>query len=108
MLVCKAKGVPDRYTFFEWEHKSYYGDHIRFISGDQNGSLYLPRNDKRDSGYQDNGYYICTASNGIPDSYGVVRQSAEVYLVVKGKVVKAWQKSKMDSNSKYPNWWQWQ
>ncbi|CAC5381085.1 unnamed protein product [Mytilus coruscus] len=86
-LVCKVKGVPEEYTFSEWEHKSYYGDHIRFMSGNQNGSLTLPTENMRDSGYQDNGYYKCTVSNGIADSDGVMRQSAEVYLVVEGKPI---------------------
>lgn len=86
ILVCKAEGVPNEYTFFKWEHKSYYGDHIRFMPGNQNGSLYLPTESLRDSGYQDNGYYKCTVTNGIADRYGFKRQSAEVYLVVKGEV----------------------
>ncbi|XP_063412199.1 hemicentin-2-like [Mytilus trossulus] len=86
-LVCKVKGVPEKYTFYEWEHKSYYGDHIRFMSGNQTGSLTLQTDTIRDSGYQDNGYYKCTASNGIADSHGVVKQSAEVYLVVEGKPI---------------------
>ncbi|VDH95664.1 Hypothetical predicted protein [Mytilus galloprovincialis] len=86
-LVCKVKGVPEEYTFYQWEHKSYYGDHIRFMSGNQNGSLTLPTDTIRDSGYQDNGYYKCTASNGISDTNGRVKQSAEVYLVVEGKPV---------------------
>lgn len=56
------------------------------MSGNQNGSLTLPTDSIRDYGYQDNGYYKCTASNGISDTNGRVRQSAEVYLVVKGIV----------------------
>lgn len=56
------------------------------MSGNQNGSLNLPNENMKESGYQDNGYYKCTVSNGIADKSGSMRQSTEVYLIVKGIV----------------------
>ncbi|CAC5399805.1 unnamed protein product [Mytilus coruscus] len=84
LLICNATGIPSIYNFHNWEQKSDYGDHIRFLSGSKYGILYLPDNVK-DSKYQDNGYYKCTVDNKIPDIKGNIKQNAEVYLDVKGK-----------------------
>ncbi|CAC5403800.1 NCAM [Mytilus coruscus] len=83
-LICNATGIPSIYNFHDWEHTSDYGNHIRFLSGSNDGILYLPDNAK-DSKYQDNGYYKCTVDNKIPDINGNIKQNAQVYLDVKGK-----------------------
>jgi hypothetical protein len=45
---------------------SSFGEHIRFLDGFDNGTLILPYLNESDS-YQDNGIYMCTVKNGIPD-----------------------------------------
>lgn len=82
-MLCNATGIPINYNFHDWEHRSDYGDHIRFLSGSRDGILYLPNNVKENK-YQDNGYYKCTVDNNIPDIHGIIKQNAEVYLDVKG------------------------
>lgn len=82
-MLCNATGIPNIYNFYDWEHTSDFGDHIRFLSGRRDGILYLPDNVKDDK-YQDNGYYKCTVDNTIPDIRGNIKKNAEVYLDVKG------------------------
>lgn len=84
MLSCYGNGIPDTLTFYEWEHTSDYGDHIRFLNGSTNGSLLLPNSNGNEIEYQNNGYYKCTVSNGIPNIHGVTKQSSEVFLYVQG------------------------
>lgn len=84
MLSCYGNGIPDNNTFYEWEHTSDYGDHVRFLNGSTNGSLLLPNSNGNKIEYQNNGYYKCTVSNGIPNIYGVMKQSSEVFLYVQG------------------------
>lgn len=80
-LKCNPSGVPKMYTFYDWEHISDYGDHIRFMTGSKDGILQFP---PKKYPYQDNGFYTCTASNGIPNTNGITRQSGSVYMDVKG------------------------
>ncbi|CAC5399800.1 unnamed protein product [Mytilus coruscus] len=68
VLTCNANGVPEKYLFYEWEHKSDHGNHIRFLIGSQDGVLHLPTYNIKQMRYQDNGYYKCTVTNGITDS----------------------------------------
>ncbi|CAG2198974.1 unnamed protein product [Mytilus edulis] len=84
-LLCVANGNPDTYTFSRWEHKSEYGEYIRFIDGYTNGSLVLPTTQTKS--YQDSGFYVCTVSNGVPDTHGQVNQSTDAFLSVRGKPV---------------------
>ncbi|CAG2219367.1 DSCAM [Mytilus edulis] len=83
-LKCLPKGFPDMYTFYSWEHTSDYGDHIRFLSGTTDGRLLLPEITDSSKQYQDNGFYLCTATNGIADSTGQTNRSASVYLSITG------------------------
>ncbi|VDI19009.1 Hypothetical predicted protein [Mytilus galloprovincialis] len=84
-LICLPKGVPQNYTFFQWQHKSEYGDHIRFLDGSQDGILLLPNIQNLNAQYYDNGVYICTVSNGIPGVSGTSNRTAAVYLSISGK-----------------------
>lgn len=84
MLTCIASGIPETYIFGKWEHKSDYGDHIRFLTGNTNGSLILPVNTVNETDYQNNGFYRCSVSNGIPDSNGLMKQYSDILLDVKG------------------------
>ncbi|XP_071150186.1 synaptogenesis protein syg-2-like [Mytilus edulis] len=84
-LVCLPKGVPANYTFVQWQHKSEYGDHIRFLDGSEDGILLLPKSKDFNSQYYDNGVYVCTVSNGIPGVSGNSSRAASVYLSISGK-----------------------
>ncbi|CAC5399799.1 unnamed protein product [Mytilus coruscus] len=86
-LICLPKGVPPNYTFFQWQHKSEYGDHIRFLSGSEDGILQLPKNENFNTQYYDNGVYVCTVSNGIPGISGTSNRTAAVYLSISGKPI---------------------
>ncbi|CAC5410627.1 unnamed protein product [Mytilus coruscus] len=83
-LQSNPSGAPEMYMFYDWEHRSEYGDHIRFITGSKDGILQFPASKYP---YQDNGFYTCTASNKIPHKNGMTRQSGLVYLNVKGMPV---------------------
>ncbi|XP_063411497.1 hemicentin-1-like [Mytilus trossulus] len=84
-LICLPKGIPTNYTFFQWQHKSEYGDHIRFLDGSQDGILLLPNIQDFNTQYYDNGAYICTVSNGIQGVSGTSNRTAAVYLSISGK-----------------------
>lgn len=86
-LICLPKGVSQNYTFFQWQHKSEYGDHIRFLDGSQDGILLLPNIQDFNTQYYDNGVYICTVSNGIPDVSGTSNRTAAVYLSISGMTI---------------------
>ena len=62
---------------------SYFGEHIRFRDGFDDGLLTLPYMNESD-GYQDNGIYVCTVSNGIPDVKGIINQTGDSFLNVEG------------------------
>ena len=69
--------------YSKWEHMSYFGEHIRFLDGFDDGLLTLPYMNESD-GYQDNGIYVCTVSNGIPDVKGIINQTGDSFLNVEG------------------------
>jgi hypothetical protein len=39
-LDCLARGIPALYNFSTWEHKSMFGEHIRYLDGFDNGIDY--------------------------------------------------------------------
>jgi hypothetical protein len=83
ILICHAYGVPGLHMYSKWEHMSSFGEHIRFLDGFDNGTLILPYLNKSDS-YQDNGIYMCTVNNGIPDVKGSINQTGVTSIHVKG------------------------
>jgi hypothetical protein len=83
-LDCLARGIPASYTFSRWEHKSMFGEHIRYLDGFDNGTL-LIQNKSNLERYQDNGLYVCHVSNGILNSNGSVVQMGEYVLKVESK-----------------------
>ena len=83
ILICHAYGVPGLYMYSKWEHMSSIGEHIRFLDGFDNGTLILPYLNESDS-YQDNGIYMCTVNNGIPDVKGSINQTGVTSINVKG------------------------
>lgn len=70
-IDCFANGYPKTYTFYEWEHQSEQGKHIRFLDGLQNGTLNLQTLPQQ---YQIGGKYICSVTNGISDLNGSMIQ----------------------------------
>ncbi|CAC5396462.1 unnamed protein product [Mytilus coruscus] len=70
-INCIANGYPQSYIFYEWEHQSENGEHVRFLEGLQNGTLNLQSLSQQ---YQISGKYICRVSNGIPGLNGSMIQ----------------------------------
>ena len=83
-LDCLARGIPALYNFSKWEHKSMFGEHIRYLDGFDNGTLLIQSKSKI-TRYQDNGLYVCHVSNGVVNSNGSVVQMGEYVLRVKSK-----------------------
>jgi hypothetical protein len=83
-LDCLARGVPTSYTYSRWEHKSMFGEHIRYLDGFDNGTLLIQIKSKLKS-YQVNGVYVCYVSNGVLNSNGSVVQIGEYVLRVESK-----------------------
>jgi hypothetical protein len=83
-LDCLARGIPALYKFSRWEHKSMFGEHIRYLDGFDNGTL-LIQNKSEIKSYQDNGLYVCHVSNGVLNSNGSVVQIGEYVLRVVSK-----------------------
>lgn len=73
-LYCVADGIPDNYTFYDWEHKSEFNEHIRRIRGTPKGQLIINKSQKGKENEND-GVYMCTVSNGI--SYLKGKQSKQ-------------------------------
>lgn len=78
---CIAQGEPDNVTYFRWEHKSLFNEHIRYLSATNEGILRINESKR----YQNTGFYICNVSNGIPDYHGNVFQQGRDYIEFKGK-----------------------
>ncbi|VDI68381.1 sialic acid binding Ig-like lectin 8 [Mytilus galloprovincialis] len=83
-LSCLANGVPANYTYGEWKHLSFFGEHIRYLNSAANGRLTLPQISKRINRYQDSGIYICNASNGVVDSTGKRFQNGKIFVIANG------------------------
>ncbi|XP_052080102.1 hemicentin-1-like isoform X2 [Mytilus californianus] len=86
-LQCFPEGVPNRFTFGRWEHRSYFNEHIRYLNSTSNGKLLLPILKNTTSKFDDSGIYVCNASNGVPDPHGNVFQYGELFVVWKGPPV---------------------
>ncbi|XP_063411946.1 uncharacterized protein LOC134694812 [Mytilus trossulus] len=86
-LSCLANGVPANYTYGEWKHLSFFGEHIRSINFADNGRVTLPQISKRINRYQDSGIYICNASNGVVDSTGKHFQDGKIFVIANGPPV---------------------
>lgn len=82
-IQCIAKGEPDSYRYFQWEHRSQYNEHIRYLDSSDDGILQLP-DVKVSNRYQDTGIYICNVSNGIPDDHGKIFKQGRAFFESKG------------------------
>ncbi|CAC5417081.1 unnamed protein product [Mytilus coruscus] len=82
-LRCNAHGNPADYVFSAWEHRTEYGDHIRFVNDSGGGYIELEHSSWETVRLHDQGIYICTVSNGIM-SDGKTEQMANFTLKQKG------------------------
>ncbi|VDI18928.1 Hypothetical predicted protein [Mytilus galloprovincialis] len=82
-LRCNAHGNPADYVFSAWEHRTEYGDHIRFLNDSGGGYIELEHSSRETVRHHDQGIYICTVSNGIM-SNGKTKQMANFTLKQKG------------------------
>ncbi|XP_076106287.1 cell adhesion molecule Dscam2-like [Mytilus galloprovincialis] len=64
-LNCLANGLPDRYIFTRWEHRSDCYDLIRYLPDDGSGRLILANTKGETDRHHDRGLYICHASNKV-------------------------------------------
>lgn len=83
-IQCVAQGEPDNVTYFRWEHRSIFNEHIRYLDATSDGILQLLE-DNESHRYQNTGIYVCNVSNGIHDYNGNVFQQGKVYLELEGK-----------------------
>lgn len=83
VLKCNANGNPDDYEFSAWEHRTEYGDHIRFLNDSGNGHIKLHHTSGETERHHDQGIYICSVSNGVPYD-GKMNQLANYTLRQKG------------------------
>ncbi|XP_071148145.1 uncharacterized protein [Mytilus edulis] len=81
---CNAYGEPKNYTFLPWEHQSKYHEHIRYLYGNRSGTLCVQRTrNLPQNQIEDNGYYICRVSNGIPVAGRNKTQEGKVDIILK-------------------------
>ncbi|XP_076109532.1 neural cell adhesion molecule 1-like [Mytilus galloprovincialis] len=83
-VTCDPSGNPDSYIYHKWQHKSKYGDIIREFGG--NKTLKLPDVQVR-LRYQDSGEYVCTASNGIKNTFNKLEQTGSGLVSVNAQPV---------------------
>lgn len=83
-IQCITQGEPANVTYFRWEHRSLFDEHIRYLDSTNDGILRLLE-DKKSHRYQNTGFYICNVSNGIYDNNENVFQQGKDYLEFKGK-----------------------
>ncbi|CAC5380205.1 unnamed protein product [Mytilus coruscus] len=86
MIVCIPDGYPDNYTFYDWVHKSEFNEHIRSFPRTPDGQLIINKSQDRKENEND-GIYVCTVSNGIPNSEGKLIQTGQTYIVSSGPPV---------------------
>ncbi|CAC5380187.1 unnamed protein product [Mytilus coruscus] len=83
-LHCVADVRPDNYTFYDWEHKLEFNEHIRRIRGTQKGELIINKSQKGQENEND-GIYMCTVSNGISNLKGKTKQEGQSVIMSQGK-----------------------
>lgn len=69
-LICIPNGVPDKYIFRNWEHKTEYMEIIRILPS-INGTLEVSESANETNRHHDRGIYICQASNNVSSSNGL-------------------------------------
>lgn len=83
-LLCNATGIPNKYTFSKWEHRTANGYFLRSI--DSKGKSLLAININSDEPiYTKDGQYQCTVSNGVPDENNITVQNGNSDVNFPGK-----------------------
>ncbi|XP_021350008.1 nephrin-like [Mizuhopecten yessoensis] len=82
VLRCVPDGYPDTYQFGRWRHTAVDGTEIRQLTGSSSftQSLLTLPDLSINRRYEDTGYYVCNASNGIPASSSY--RAGSVFLAV--------------------------
>ncbi|VDI51396.1 Hypothetical predicted protein [Mytilus galloprovincialis] len=78
-MFCIADGNPNNYTFNDWEHKSEFNEHIRRIHGTPKGHLIINKAQYSKEN-EDDGIYVCTVSNGVPNMKGKFDQKGQTSI----------------------------
>ncbi|VDI31350.1 Hypothetical predicted protein [Mytilus galloprovincialis] len=86
-LQCLAYGVPATYSYGRWQHISRFGQHIRYLNPSPEGTVTLPTISNKMERYQDNGIYVCTASNRVADSFDNTYQTGKTFVMSNGPPV---------------------
>ncbi|XP_052080099.1 titin-like isoform X2 [Mytilus californianus] len=86
-LKCLANGVPAKYSYGRWQHLSRFGEYIRYLNSSPDGKVTLPPIANKMERYQDNGIYLCTASNTVSDSFGNSFQTGKNFVMSNGPPV---------------------
>lgn len=82
-VYCSAEGNPNNYTFYDWEHKSEFNEHIRRIRGTPGGQLIID-NSQNSRENENDGIYVCTVSNGVPNQSGKLNQKGKIGIKSRG------------------------
>ncbi|XP_071148727.1 uncharacterized protein [Mytilus edulis] len=86
-LQCLAYGVPAQYFYGRWQHISHFREHIRYLNPFHDGKVTLPPIANKMERYQDNGIYVCTASNRVADSFDNIYQTGKTFVMSNGPPV---------------------
>lgn len=84
MLSCIPDGNPDNYTFYKWEHRSDFNEHVRWFYGTAESQLMINKSQDRKAN-EDDGFYVCTVSNGVSNPKGIFCQKGQVHVAASGK-----------------------
>ncbi|CAG2229364.1 unnamed protein product [Mytilus edulis] len=82
-LHCIPNGKPENYTFYDWQHKSEFNEHIRYIHGTREGKLIIQTHQSKTTNEVD-GIYVCNVSNGVPNLDGNVSQEGQTGIKYRG------------------------
>ncbi|CAC5379143.1 unnamed protein product [Mytilus coruscus] len=86
-MQCIADGTPAVYQYSQWEHRSEYNEHIRYLDTTLTGNLTLPITEFKGDRFQDSGMYLCRVSNGIPNRKGNYEQEGKGYFISTGILI---------------------
>ncbi|CAC5393262.1 unnamed protein product [Mytilus coruscus] len=81
-LNCSATGLPSKNKFEEWEHRSEFNEHIRYVQGTHGNQLIIEGND-----YHNSGIYICNVTNGISAINGNLFMTGQIEVPYRGEAI---------------------
>ncbi|XP_063411438.1 hemicentin-1-like [Mytilus trossulus] len=79
ILHCIPNGNPENYIFYDWQHKSEFNEHIRYIHGTPEGQLIIQTHQSRKTNEVD-GIYVCNVSNGVSNRKGQFNQEGQTLI----------------------------